>query len=121
MRGSKIAVLAVALAVTGGFASPATASPPPGNGLEPFPIVVECEGYGSTTVTVDRGGLPGSGPGWLTVSGQLTLVQSVTISAGGQVVFAKTYGQKTGLGPTFTCSGTFPDGAVFSAEVVAVT
>lgn len=112
MRGSNIAVLAVALAVTAGFASPATASPP-GKGLEAFPIVVECEGYGSTTVTVDRGGLPGRGPGWLTVSGQLTLVQSVTITAGGQVVFAKTYGQKpvsdrrspaSGRSPTERCS-----------------
>jgi hypothetical protein len=117
-RRALAAVLAVAAVTAVGGATAAT---PPGQGLGEFPVMVECEGYGLTAVTTAGGsGPPASGPGWLAVSGQLTLVRSVTISVGGQVVFERSYGKKAGLGPAFTCTGTLPDGAVFSAEVVAV-
>ena len=47
-------------------------------------------------------------------------IQEITITPAGAVVFNKVYGNKTGLGPTITCTGTFPDGSTFVTEAVVV-
>jgi hypothetical protein len=117
--------LAVVVAVVALVASAVAASPaggaPPGQGLVTTPFNFTCEGIGATTVTTIRGGPPGTGPAWITASGLLALVQEITITSGGTVIFEKTYGNKAGLGATFTCTATLPNGFFLEAELVAVT
>jgi hypothetical protein len=117
---SAVAVAAVALAAFVAAASPA-AGAPPGQGLVTTPFTLNCEGVGATTVTTIPGGPPGTGPAWITTTGVLALVQEITITNGGTVVFAKTYGNKTPLAPTFTCTGALPNGFFLEAELVSIT
>lgn len=107
-------VLAGALA-----ASPASASAPPGEGLVALPGTLDCEGLGTTAFTTIPGGPPGTGPGWITESGQVTLVVEITIAAGTTTLFSKTYGNKSGREP-ITCTGAIGDGVTLEARLVIV-
>jgi hypothetical protein len=122
---SRRSFLALAIAVVALVASAAAAAPaggaPPGEGLVTSPFTFECEGIGTTTFTSVPGGPPGTGPAWATATGLLALVQEITITDAGAVVFEKTYGNKTGRGATFTCTATLPNGFFLEAELVAVT
>ena len=121
-RRSRMAVVVavVALAASGAAVSRAVAAPP-GEGLVTTPFTLVCEGIGATTVTTIPGGPPGTGPAWITATGLLALVQEITIANGGTVIFEKTYGNRAGLGATFTCTATLPNGFFLEAELVAVT
>ena len=91
-------------------ASPAIADAPPGQGLETF--TVECA-EGTITVV----GTPGdSASRW--IDGQHMVLLSISFSTGGATVFAKSYGQKTGLAANaVSCTVTDPSG---TATVVRV-
>lgn len=115
-----LAIAVVAVAASGAAAGPAEGAPP-GQGLVTTPFDLNCEGIGATTVTTIPGGPPGSGPAWITETGTLALVREITITNAGAVVFAKTYGNKTQLGPTFTCTAALPNGFFLEAELVVVT
>lgn len=114
-----LAIAAAALAVFGTATNPA-AGAPPGQGLVTTPFNLSCEGIGETTVTTIPGGPPGTGPAWITATGQLALVQQITITSDG-VLFEKTYGNKTGLGQTFECTSTLPNGFFLRAALVVGT
>jgi hypothetical protein len=114
-----LALAGVALAASGVAATPAGGAPP-GQGLVTTPFSINCEQIGATTVTTIPGGPPGTGPAWLTVTGQLALVQAITVTGGAIVVFEKTYGAKAGLEPTLTCTATLPNGFFLQAELVIV-
>jgi hypothetical protein len=117
---ARLALAVVALAAAGLAAGPAGGAPP-GQGLVTTPFSIDCEQIGATTVTTIRGGPPGTGPAWLTATGQLALVHAITVTNGAIVVFEKTYGAKTGLEPTLTCTATLPNGFFLQAELVVVT
>ncbi len=121
-RTSSVAALAVAVvALAASVAVSPAAGAPPGQGLVTTPLVLNCEGAGETTVTTIPGGPPGTGPAWVTTTGVLALVREITVTNAGNVVFAKTYGNKTPLGATFTCTATLPNGFFFEAELVTIT
>jgi hypothetical protein len=84
-------------------ASPAVADAPPGQGLETF--TVECA-EGTITVV----GTPGdSASRW--IDDQHMVLLSITVTTDGGAIFAKTYGQKTGLATNkVTCTVTDPFG-----------
>lgn len=115
-----LALAVVVLAASGVTASPADGAPP-GQGLVTTPFDLNCEGIGATTVTTIPGGPPGTGPAWITATGQLALVQEITVTSGAAVIFEKTYGAKTGLEPPLTCTATLPNGFFLEAELVVVT
>lgn len=115
-----LAVAVVAHGVSGIAASPAGGAPP-GQGLVTTPFSIDCEQIGATTVTTIPGGPPGTGPAWLTATGQLALVRAITVTSGGTVVFEKTYGANAGLEPTLTCTATLPNSFFLHAELVVVT
>ena len=84
-------------------ASPAAADAPPGKGLETF--TVQCA-EGAITVVGTRGD---SASRW--IDGQHMVLLSISFSTGGATIFAKTYGQKTGLATNaVTCTVTDPLG-----------
>jgi hypothetical protein len=114
-----LALAGVALAASGVAATPAGGAPP-GQGLVTTPFSINCEQIGATTVTTIPGGPPGTGPAWLTATGQLALVQAITVTSGAIVVFEKTYGAKAGLEPTLTCTAALPNGLFLQAELVIV-
>lgn len=115
-----LALAAVALAASGVAVGPA-AGAPPGQGLVSTPLSLDCEQIGATTFTTIRGGPPGTGPAWLTATGQMALVQAITVTSGSAVVFEKTYGAKAGLEPTLTCTATLPNGFFLEAELVVTS
>ncbi len=122
-RPSRLTLAAAAVAVSASVAavSPAHGAPP-GQGLVAIPFTFNCGGgIGPTTVTTIPGGPPGTGPAWITVNGVLALVQEITITDGGTVIFEKTYGNKAGLGATFTCTATLPNNLFLEAQLVTVT
>jgi hypothetical protein len=100
-----LAISAVALP-----ASPAFADAPPGQGLETFTVgCVE----GSITVVGTRGD---SASRW--VDDQHMVLLSITFSTDGVIIFAKTFGQKTGLATNaVSCTVVDPQG---TATVVRV-
>lgn len=102
------------------LAGPSVAAPP-GEGLITSTFDFTCEGIGATTFTSVPGGPPGTGPAWATANGVLNLVREITISDGGTVVFQKQYGTKAGLGASFSCTATLPNGFLLEAELVAVS
>lgn len=112
--------LGLIVAAVAPLAASSAVGAPPGQGLVTTPFVIDCEGIGATTVTTIPGGPPGTGPAWITATGQLALVQEITVTSGAAVVFEKTYGAKTGLEPTLTCSATLPNGFFLQAELVVV-
>lgn len=103
---SLVAVGSLALAV----AVPASASVPQGKGLEDLGEF-ECEGLGTVVVFG-----PAGGPVGFTTSGLHVIARSFegefTDPEGNVVPFSKTFGQKAGLGPFFTCEQVFEGGFI---------
>jgi hypothetical protein len=103
--------LALALAV------PANASVPQGNGLQDLGTF-ECEGLGTVSVFG-----PAGGPVGLTTSGLHAIARSLsgefTDPEGNVVPFSKTFGQKAGFGPFYTCHQEF-EGGFLTVEVALV-
>ena len=85
-----------------GFAAPAFAEPGQGQGLQTEQLT--CNGI-PMTITIVPGGEAGFGvPGFR--DGIVKVLDSVTATENGVVVYSKTYGQRNGTGNPVTCIGT---------------
>ena len=101
-----VAVLAVAVALGSLSAvTPATATPSE-------QITATCEGMGEVRVTVSSGAA-------FWIGDALYLPLTFRASSGGQTVFEKSYGNRSGLTDTINC-GTEPNEFGFEFEVTAV-
>ena len=92
-----------------GFASLALAAPASAAKGE---LTGTCEGLGEVTVTTSSGA-----PFW--IGDVLYLPLTFRVTAGGETVFEKNYGERSGLTETISCS-TAPNELGFAFEVTAV-
>jgi hypothetical protein len=113
MRQSKnrIACFA-ALALAAAFAAPARADVPPGKS-DSFSLPATCDGQQVT--------LTPSGPNLWSSGGQHYVLKSITVYPTDGAPFTQDLGEKTGLAPYATCTGSWPDGtATFVATLGTV-
>ena len=107
-----VGMVVAAAAATATMAAPASAGTGDGRGLVPVELV--CNGQ-TTTLAVPPGVPAVTG---FPVDGGVYVISSVTVTSGGQTVFAKTYGNRNGAGTPVHCTGSLPSGV--DVDLVAV-